>query len=306
MRERRYGWQTFVGAGLLLILTITVFFPVFKLGTEYENIFAESTGNIPKTGLFFARWIIKVGVDGRDCAVFKWWGILIYFPVLISFIVMIYEIVTGKVYEICLIVTGAITFICEIFLYFLIPSVVWKTFDYDETFQETIKQIVKHGDSTLRFVFCIIVAFMLIIYGILALIVFKSKKIVDDSGVTDIFINSLGIWNDGPKNQYRQYGQIMGIKGQYKGQIINIASGEEIVFGRDPRLCMLIFDNLKISRKHCAVRYDAEQGCYRVIDYSANGTKLSSGQMLFASTYTLVQPGADIYMNKGEEIFRLL
>lgn len=290
MGRKIYGWRTFTGAGLLLILVITVFFPVIKLSED-----------IPSIALLFARWVIKAD----SYAVLRWWGILIYLPILLAFGVMIFELVTGRACAVCLIVTGAVSAVCENIVYFAIPSGLIRIVD-DDSMKETVRQLVKHGDSIVRFIVFMTMSVILITYGILLLTAFRIKKYDTGNDTIDISINSIGVWNEENVHKYSQYGRIKGIKGQYSGQVIEISSGEEIVFGRDPRFCMLIFDSPKISRRHCAISYDAAKGCYRMIDYSANGTKLSNGVQLSASTYTMVQSGTDIYLNKGEEIFRLL
>lgn len=98
-------------------------------------------------------------------------------------------------------------------------------------------------------------------------------------------------------------GCLRGIQGQYAGAEVEIDAGEEIVLGRDPQYCKLIFDYPKISRRHCGVVFDAETGKYRVIDYSSNGTTFSNGQAAQAGSYITVEPGTIIYLaNKHEAI----
>lgn len=100
-------------------------------------------------------------------------------------------------------------------------------------------------------------------------------------------------------------GILRGIKGQYAGFEMEFDAGEEIVFGRDPRYCKLIFEYPKVSRRHCGVSYDASTGKYRVIDYSSNGTSFSNGQSAKAGSYTVVEPGTVIYLANNHEAIRL-
>lgn len=90
------------------------------------------------------------------------------------------------------------------------------------------------------------------------------------------------------------------------GQSIGIPAGEEIVFGRDSQYCMLIFNNRKVSRRQCGVRYDAGNSCYLVIDYSSGGTTLQDGRMLATSEYTMLRPGTVIHIGGGAEVFMLM
>ena len=76
--------------------------------------------------------------------------------------------------------------------------------------------------------------------------------------------------------------------------------------GRDPRYCMLIFSNPRVSRRQCGIRYDAVNGCYQAVDYSVGGTMLSNGMMLAASEYTVILPGTVIHMAGDSEIFMVM
>lgn len=102
-----------------------------------------------------------------------------------------------------------------------------------------------------------------------------------------------------------EIGEIRGLTGEYKDQVITLKRGEEIIMGRDPSYCVLIFQNKQVSRKHCGIRYNPENGCYQAIDYSSNGTTLSDGTLLTTSDYTTVKPGTVLYMANGTESFQL-
>ncbi len=100
-------------------------------------------------------------------------------------------------------------------------------------------------------------------------------------------------------------GVLYGIHGEYQGCRLEIQQGEEIVLGRDPQYCGLVFSNRKVSRRHCGIRYDGDTGNYQVIDYSSNGTTFADGSMAKAGTYISVPAGTILNMAKGAEQIRL-
>lgn len=98
-------------------------------------------------------------------------------------------------------------------------------------------------------------------------------------------------------------GVLLGVAGQYRGAVVEVNPGEEVILGRDPKYCKLVFDYAKVSRKHCGIIFDASSGMYRVIDYSSNGTLLSNGQEAMAGSYITVPPGTVVYLaNKHEGV----
>lgn len=100
-------------------------------------------------------------------------------------------------------------------------------------------------------------------------------------------------------------GVLYGVQGEYQGCNVEIRQGEEIILGRDPQYCGLVFSNKKVSRRHCGIRYDGDSGNYQVIDYSSNGTTFAHGGMAKAGTYTSVPPGTTVIMAGGAEQIRL-
>ncbi len=72
--------------------------------------------------------------------------------------------------------------------------------------------------------------------------------------------------------------------------------GEDVVIGRSPMECGIVLDNRDVSRKHCAIRYNALEGCFLLRDTSMNGTytdyervgsdgvKLNAGENFYIST----------------------
>ena len=76
---------------------------------------------------------------------------------------------------------------------------------------------------------------------------------------------------------------------------------EEVILGRDPSVCHLVFTNGKISRKHCGVRYNPDSNTYFVKNYSLNGTTFASGQPVSSDVFVEVMPGSRIQMAEGRE-----
>lgn len=100
-------------------------------------------------------------------------------------------------------------------------------------------------------------------------------------------------------------GELVGINGQYSGSTIKIEAKGELVIGRDSTSCNLIVSGAKVSRRHCAVKYDPASHTYRVIDYSSNGTYTSDGKRLLANQYTSLPKGTTIYLGDQSNMFRL-
>lgn len=72
-----------------------------------------------------------------------------------------------------------------------------------------------------------------------------------------------------------KYGMLVGIRGERQHSSYRLYHGEEAVIGRDRRQAQIVVSNPAVSRRHCGVRFDVEQQCYFVRDYSTNGTLVS-------------------------------
>lgn len=71
-------------------------------------------------------------------------------------------------------------------------------------------------------------------------------------------------------------GFMEGCAGIYEGAVIPIEG--ETMIGRDEMSCHVVIKSPEVSRKHCAVSYNGENGTYIVTDYSSNGTFYKNGQ----------------------------
>lgn len=100
-------------------------------------------------------------------------------------------------------------------------------------------------------------------------------------------------------------GVVVGMNGSYNGSRIPITLKSELVIGRDSTACNLIVSGSKISRKHCAIKYDPGMQVYRVIDYSTNGTFSGDGTRLLSNQYTTLKKGSIIYLGDQSNMFQL-
>ncbi|MCR4802581.1 MAG: LytTR family transcriptional regulator DNA-binding domain-containing protein [Lachnospiraceae bacterium] len=69
-----------------------------------------------------------------------------------------------------------------------------------------------------------------------------------------------------------KYGLIVGIRGPRQNASFRLYHDEEALLGRDSKQCQIVINDGAISRKHCAIKFDAEKQVYYVCDYSKNGT----------------------------------
>lgn len=102
-----------------------------------------------------------------------------------------------------------------------------------------------------------------------------------------------------------EQGLLVGMNGTYNGSRIPIEEKSELILGRDSTMCNLIVNGTKVSRKHCAIKYDPGMQVYRVIDYSSNGTYEADGSRLMSNKYTSLNKGSIIYLGDQSNMFRL-
>lgn len=264
---------------------------------------------------------------------FKLMGVLIYLPAVFALCLLVFMLVRRQTYGVHLIVAGGLAILCEAVLYFALPSMIWNSSqNYIESFSQIRKGVLEidgvgkeavtqifHRFSSDTGIFVFVLGGILIVLGVLFLTALKPKMEEYEDDFDSVF-KQQPIWPaamkaeghtavnaNGMGNSFGKLfaGQITGISGQYRGQSIQMTTGEEIIVGRDPKYCMLVLEYPKISRRHCGIRYDIASGKYQVIDYSSNGTRLSDGTIISASQYTPVSPGSVLYLGNARESFRL-
>ncbi|MCC8104044.1 MAG: DUF4234 domain-containing protein [Clostridiales bacterium] len=95
------------------------------------------------------------------------------------------------------------------------------------------------------------------------------------------------------------------IKGTYSGAEVEIQSGEELVIGRSGEICNFVLPDQDISRKHCSVRYSAEDGYFYVTDYSTFGVYMNGSSRLKKGIVTQCPPGTRLSLGEGNNVFIL-
>ncbi len=299
MKEYRFHWQTWVGAAFLFLLALTLFLPDEQVQTKSGN---------PVMRISLAKWALTVDEEDIDTSrmqmekgkkidnrkvvpVLRMWGWMILLPVILIIVSLAFMLARRRTFSGLLIASGLTALICELIIRIRVP----------------VKLFWKENFTGVASVFVLILAFIAVIYGILCIAFLQNEEeesgLYEEDEISLTYDNSM---SPVQSMQVRQMGLLMGIKGEYARQTIEIHSGEEIILGRDPRYCMLVFLNPKISRKQCGIRYDAKKGYYQAIDYSSNGTTLSDGSLLSTSEYTSIPPGTILYMAGGQESIQLM
>jgi serine/threonine protein kinase len=62
------------------------------------------------------------------------------------------------------------------------------------------------------------------------------------------------------------------LSGKYQGSKWSLPKNMEIIVGRSSTESNIVLDEPNISRVHCSVHFDTEDGCFYVKDFSTNGT----------------------------------
>lgn len=101
-------------------------------------------------------------------------------------------------------------------------------------------------------------------------------------------------------------GSILGIRGEYAGAVFPIQDGEQIMLGKNPLYCQILFDDAHISRVHLSVRYRGDMKIYEITDYSKNGIFREDGKRFPSQVTCQCRPGTIFTMGHGKEVFQLL
>lgn len=101
-------------------------------------------------------------------------------------------------------------------------------------------------------------------------------------------------------------GSILGIRGEYAGAVFPIQDGEQIMLGKNPVYCQILFDDAHISRIHCSVRYRGDMKVYDITDYSKNGIFREDGKRFPSQVTCQCRPGTIFTMEHGKQVFQLL
>ena len=300
--EYRYHWQTWVGISMLMaMLLFTMFLP---------DAHVKKNNGDAVIRVSVAQWALTVEEDDIDTthiqyengkkpdndvmvSALRLWGWMLLGPIMLIIVTLIFMIIRKRTLSVLLVTNALITIICEITIRLYVPDRLFQAKSF-------------HSASSVA---VLIVAVLVLIYGILCMTVFNKYGNKNSDPYNNVYAGTTDIEEHDPGKQIpnvRTIGILKGVKGEYAGQTLEIHAGEEIILGRDPQYCMLIFSNPRVSRRQCGIRYDVNNGYYQAIDYSSTGTTLSDGTLLTTSEYTPLPPGTVLYMAKGQEAIQLM
>lgn len=101
---------------------------------------------------------------------------------------------------------------------------------------------------------------------------------------------------------------LQGIRGECAGQIFYINKNNNLIIGTD-RGATLTLSDARVSRWHCAVRYNpgqGENGFYEVYDRSTNGVYVNGRDRMPQNAWIRLQKGSIIGIGGVQHQFRLL
>lgn len=103
-----------------------------------------------------------------------------------------------------------------------------------------------------------------------------------------------------------KYGLVVGIRGSRQNASFRLYHEEEAVLGRDSKQSQIVISDGAISRKHCGIKFNVEQQCYYVCDYSKNGTFVGGIGRVKPDTWTRVEKDSMIQLVNEKNAFILV
>lgn len=110
---------------------------------------------------------------------------------------------------------------------------------------------------------------------------------------------------EGIKEDIMKHG-IRAIKGDYAGASFTIKDNEMLTLGTNAGYCQILFQDKKISRRHCIISYNRSKNEYMLIDCSKNGTYLIDGTRIPAGVPYTCLPGMMFELNKKSQVFQFI
>lgn len=98
-------------------------------------------------------------------------------------------------------------------------------------------------------------------------------------------------------------GYLQGRRGEYKDAVIPVEG--ELMIGRDGRECQVVVKRPDVSRKHCKISYNGEDGVYMVTNYSSNGVFNQDGDEFPQNIPVACSPGTTLVIAKSGNEFLL-
>lgn len=103
-----------------------------------------------------------------------------------------------------------------------------------------------------------------------------------------------------------KYGLVVGVRGSRQNASFRLYHEEEAVLGRDSKQCQIVISDGAISRKHCGIKFNVEQQCYYVCDYSKNGTFVGGIGRMKPDTWVRVEKDSMIQLVNEKNMFILV
>lgn len=100
-------------------------------------------------------------------------------------------------------------------------------------------------------------------------------------------------------------GAMICIKGHAIGKMVALPDDRKMIVGRDPSICSLVLSDPKVSRIHLEITYIGTLKKYRVLDYSSNGTYLSSQVRLEKDHEYYLEPSTELWLGSGDIRYKL-
>ena len=95
------------------------------------------------------------------------------------------------------------------------------------------------------------------------------------------------------------------IKGEYKGQSIDLSQNGSVIIGRSGQYSQLILLDPTVSRKHCLVRFARSENAFYVTDYSSMGTWMNGSIRLRQNVAERCPVGSRLTLGDGKNEFLL-
>lgn len=100
---------------------------------------------------------------------------------------------------------------------------------------------------------------------------------------------------------------LMGITGMYAGNTFPMDPDKELIIGRDSAVAGIVISSggEKVSRRHCAVRFNSRNNNYEVVDFSSNGVYVG-GHRITPNAPVQLPRGTQIELGNKNNTFRLV
>lgn len=100
---------------------------------------------------------------------------------------------------------------------------------------------------------------------------------------------------------------VMGITGMYAGNTFPMDPDKELIIGRDSAVAGIVISSggEKVSRRHCAVRFNSRNNNYEVVDFSSNGVYVG-GHRITPNAPVQLPRGTQIELGNKNNTFRLV